>query len=235
MYAFIGSDTTRARKEIRLLVDTFSSAGTSARVVHFDEENFDAQLALEAMNEQNLFGGQNIIVLDSILSHDLGEKFYLEDLALSSNIIILRENTLKKALLVKVQSLCDIVVCDAIKTAEQKKFGDFALADAVAARDKRVAWVEFQKSKRRGEAMEPIHGMLFWAFKTMTMIATLPRTEAIASGVKAFTYSKYQAAMKGYRTEEILSHLDELKDMYHKAHRGECDLEISIEQFLLKM
>jgi DNA polymerase III delta subunit len=149
--------------------------------------------------------------------------------------VLIREVSLKKPLLAKIEKYGEISQFMLPKKEKKNDFSAFALADAAMVRDRKTAWVEFEKSRRKGEAMEALHGMLFWAFKTLTAVATLPKADALASGIKANSYTSGLRGMEKYKPAEICTRLDDLKDMYHRAHRGECDLEYSLEQFLLQL
>jgi hypothetical protein len=69
----------------------------------------------------------------------------------------------------------------------------------------------------------------------MYISATMTHQEALATGMKGFTYQTYSNFAKKFLIPELKVYLDELKDMYHQGHRGEGDLEILLEKFLLKL
>lgn len=231
-YGFVGNDTQKSKREASELVSRLTSSGISTNVIRFDDQNFNIDVVRETLLEQNLFGGPNVIVLNDILAHPHGEEFYKDTDLNTDNIIVSRETAPKKPIMARFNELGEIKEFKEEKTKD-KFFGDFALADSIFIRDKKAAWVEFEKSRRRGDAMEAIHGMVFWALKTMLAVETLPRSEAIASGVKDFTYRKVQSGLSKYKTEEILKKIDRLKDIYHEAHRGDGDFEIELEKFIL--
>jgi hypothetical protein len=116
-----------------------------------------------------------------------------------------------------------------------EKKNNFAIADTVAARDKRSAWVEFTELRRAGAVMEEVHGMIFWAVKMLYLCATQTREEAMRAGVKDYTYRTYYPRTKKFLVSELEEKLSELKTMYHRAHQGDADLGLFLEQFLLKL
>ena len=235
LLAFVGDDTTAARSALRDAVLRLKDEVPGANFVKFDDQNFTEEGALEAFVDGNLFAPKNVIILDDILSNPLGEAFYAKQDLSSEHIVLVREISPKKALLSRLEKFGDIQVFALPKKDKKPDFSAFALADAAMIRDRRTAWVEFEKSRRRGEAMEALHGMLFWAFKTLTTVSTQSRADALASGIKLYTYEKGVTGASRFKDGEIGSRLDELKEMYHRAHRGECDLEYSLEQFLLQL
>ncbi len=231
--AFIGNDTMSSKTALRMAISRLQEEIPGASLVKLDEQNFSIENAEDALIEGNLFAPKNIIIFDDILLHPDGEKFYLKNNLTSEHVILVRETSPKKAVLDRFGKLGEVKTYTVKK--EEAVINSFALADAVMLKEKAKAWVEFEKSRRRGDQFEAIHGMLFWVFKTLAAIATLPKAEVLASGVKSFTYTRGLEGVKKYSKNEILSHFDNLKDMYHMAHRGECDLEYSLEQFILKL
>ncbi len=231
--AFVGNDTMSSRAALQSTLSRLLDEMPGASLVKLDEQSFTIEGALDAMAGGNLFAPKNIIIFDDILSHPNGETFYLKNKLISEHIILIRETSPKKAVLTKLSEYGEVQTF--VLKKPEENINAFALGDAVMIKDKKNAWVEFEKSRRRGEKMEPIHGMLFWVFKTLTEVATLPKSEVLAAGIKNFTYNRGIVGMQKYRKEEVYKYFDELKDMYHRAHRGECDLEYSLEQFLLKL
>lgn len=231
--AFVGNDTMAARQNLHLTLTRLQEEMPNASLIKLDNESFSFDAALDAMLEGNLFAPKNIIIFDDILMHPEGEKFYTKHDLNSDHVIIVRETAPKKVVLDKLAKYGDVKTFSYKK--EEPKINSFALADAIMLKEKATAWLEFEKTRRRGEPMEAVHGMIFWAFKTLTAIATLPKAEVLAAGVKDFTYRRGLEGVKKYTADEIVGRFDDLKDMYHKAHRGECDLEYSLEQFILKL
>ncbi len=231
--AFVGNDTLSSKAALHAAVARLQAEIPGASLIKLDDQSFTVENAEDAMIEGNLFAPKNIIIFDDILLHDDGENFYLKNKLESDHIILARETSPKKAVLDRFNKLGEVQ--SFVNKKDEIKINSFALADAIMIKEKAVAWVEFEKSRRRGDAFEAIHGMIFWVFKTLSAIATLPKAEVLASGVKGFTYTRGLEGIKKYTKDEILSHFDDLKEMYHRAHRGECDLEYSLEQFILKL
>jgi DNA polymerase III delta subunit len=122
--------------------------------------------------------------------------------------------------------------------AEKNPFSSptiFDLADAYAKGDKRTAWSEYEKAMRNGSAPEEIHGTLVWAAKSLWLSHNFDETTNMAMGVKPFVYRKFSKFGAAWNKEALLVALSELKHIYHKAHRGEGDLEILLEQHILSL
>lgn len=232
---FLGEDTKRSREALRRAVDGAKAKDPMALVSRFDDVSFDSALLREALTNQSIFGCRNIVVIDGILDHEEGEEFYKtpESLENTANTALIRETSPKKEVRVLLKEVGDIEEFP-LKKIETKK-NSFAIADAVAMRNKRSAWVEFTRLKRSGAVMEEVHGMIFWAVKMLYVCATETREEAAMAGVKDYTYRMYRERAKNFPTVLLERKLGELKDMYHLAHRGDKDLSIFLEQFLLKL
>ncbi len=231
---FTGEDTQKARKAARDAFDALREENPGAQVAHFNDVSFEMALAIDAFTSENLFGGGNILYFDGILDHPEGESFYRTTLKATDHLVLIRETALPKDLLAFFERIAEIKQFDPVKKFEKRE-NSFAIADAVGARDKKRAWVEFEKVRRRGAAMEEVHGTIFWAFKSMYLAITLEKVDALKAGMKEFTYRTYYTFGKKYLIPELEGKLTELKDMYHLAHRGEGELDIALEQFLLRL
>lgn len=232
--AFIGPDTQKARKAMQGALLGVQNGSGEALVLRFNDTSFDVQLAREALGAQNLFSAGNIVVFDGILDHPDGEEFYKTTLEKAQNSVLLRETEVNKelrALLGKIATVEEFAIAKNV----QKPINNFIIADAIGARDKKAAWVEFEKIRLSGAAMEEVHGTIFWAFKSMYIVATASREEALATGMKDYTYRTYFNFSKHYLHGELKEKLGELKEMYHRAHRGEGELDLFIESFLIRL
>ncbi len=231
---FIGEDTQKARNEARESFEESKVENPDALITRFNDVNFDNDLARDAFISENLFGGANLLYFDGILDHPEGESFYRTVIKATDHVVVIRENELPKDLLLFFQRISAIKEYPIVKQTKKPE-NSFVIADAVGARDKKRAWVEFEKLRRHGFAMEEVHGTIFWAFKSMHLALILPKPEALAAGMKDFTYRNYYTYAKKYLKKELEDKLRELKDIYHTGHRGEGELEIHLEQFILKL
>jgi DNA polymerase III delta subunit len=235
IHIFLGDDGVRSGDALRRAVDAAKAKDPNALVSRFDGVAFDPALLREALVNQSIFGGGNIVIIDNICEHKEGEEFYreMEKWEGITNTVFIRERACPKDILSLLKSAGVIEEFPLKKVSEQKNA--FAIADAVAMRDKRSAWVELVKLERAGAAMEEVHGMIFWAVKSLYICATQTKDEALKAGVKEFTYRTYQPRSKKFLVSELEEWLGELKEMYHRAHQGDAELSLFLEQFLLKL
>lgn len=232
---FLGEDTKRSREALAGALDKAKAEDPNAFVSRFDDTSFDSLLLHEALRNQSIFGGRNIVVIDGILDHVGGEEFYrtLRGLRGTVNRLFIRETFAGKEMRAVFKEIG--IIEEFLLPETPPKKNAFALADAVARHDKRSAWVEFIRLKRDGAVMEELHGMVFWAIKTLYLCATQTKEETVKAGMKAFTYCSYQPRTKKFLVSELAGRLGQLKEMYHQAHEGDADLGIFLEQFLLKL
>jgi DNA polymerase III delta subunit len=86
----------------------------------------------------------------------------------------------------------------------------FGIAEAFSRKDKIGTWVLYRDAISKGVAPEEISGIIFWKIKTMLL-----------NGARVFS------------VPELKKVSSELVSLYHKAHMGECDFVIGLEQFIL--
>ncbi|MDB5266789.1 MAG: hypothetical protein JWN89_604 [Parcubacteria group bacterium] len=114
-----------------------------------------------------------------------------------------------------------------------KFFPDFAFTDAITARNKKEAWIQYQRELASGLAAE----QLFWAtarhFKNL-MLAKRTNS-AVEADLNPFVYKKLQAGLKNYKEGELESLSESLVIGYHEARRGEAEIETLLEKTLLKL
>ena len=230
---FIGEDTEKSKKAIQEAVSRAVEANTEVVVHRFNDVNFGSGAMLEAMSAQNLFGAENVVILEDILDHSEGEDFYLRVLGKTENQVFVREKTPNKELLRHFEELGEVRTFPVAKK-EKKMPMSFAVADAVAMRDKKLAWVEYTRARADGAAAEELHGTIFWSMKLLYLCAHCTKEEALAAGVSNYNYPRSLTWSKKFLAGEMESKLRELRDMYHNAHRGEGDFDAMLEQFILK-
>jgi len=86
----------------------------------------------------------------------------------------------------------------------------FRITDAFAEQNKIKTWILYSQAIEAGIPPESISGMLFWKIKTM-----------ILNGNKIFPLDILKK-----QSSRIVS-------LHHRAHRGETDFIIGLEQFIL--
>ena len=177
-------------------------------VLALDGANISKDLLLSYASSVSLFGESQIIILDNIITK--GELILSnEDLGIMQNsptIFVYIEDKLLVANEKKYKKYADIERFEEKTQGKKPAFNTFVIADAFGRHDKVGAWINYREAIDSGILPEPISGILFWKIKTMMLAKPTPLL-------------KKQSG--------------ELVSLYHRAHRGECDFVIGLEQFIL--
>ncbi|MFA6355052.1 MAG: hypothetical protein WCW65_01335 [Candidatus Paceibacterota bacterium] len=176
------------------------------------EEKMDRALIMSYCYNVNLFNLSSSIIMENVLNSD-DIDFKLEDLDFlkkSETIFIFKEDKLLKTLQDKYKKYAEIKIFEEKKVLVKEKFNVFGITDSYAQKDKINTWVLYNKSIREGVEPEAIAGVLFWKIKSM-----------ILNGSNIFNI------------KELKNLSSKIISLYHKAHKGECDLSIGLEQFIL--
>jgi len=160
----------------------------------------------------NLFGEYPTVVLEDVLKNEeiVLSKEDLEILMKSSVIFVFFEEKLLSADLKKYQKYAKIEDFSSSTTKQLPKMNVFNIADAFSRKDKMTTWMLYRDAISLGTPPEEISGIIFWKIKSM-----------ILTGTKIFSI------------DELKIRSSELVSLYHKAHRGELDFAIGLEQFIL--
>ena len=216
IYFFYGPDIETSRKKARALFESLKVKKPDASFGELVAEGITSDKIIELVGGQGLFSNKSVVFCDNIFSdmeaREIAEPFILE-LKGSPNIFILLEKEPIKKIFEKLEK-------NAEKSQEfkekiislKKEFNDFALANALGKRDAIGAWKEYRLMVERDPELEKIHGQIFWKIKQLSL---------------------YRSAV--FSAKEIQSMLRALAVMYHHAHRGKADFELSMERFLLKL
>lgn len=114
-----------------------------------------------------------------------------------------------------------------------REFNIFALTDALGARQKKEAWILYQKALGAGLSAEEIFFKIVWQVKSM-LIAS--KTKNVGeTDMKPFPYSKAKSFLKHFRPGELEKLSENLVIGYHQARRGEGEIETLVEKIILKL
>ncbi|MDP3763884.1 MAG: hypothetical protein Q8Q92_04605 [bacterium] len=114
-----------------------------------------------------------------------------------------------------------------------REFNIFALTDAFGARQKKEAWIIYEKALGAGLSAEEIFFKLVWQVKTM-LIAL--RTKSVTeTDMKSFPYSKAKSFLKNFKPGELEKLSEDLVIGYHQARRGKGEIETLVEKILLSL
>ena len=133
----------------------------------------------------------------------------------------------------KQKDICESVEVKIIevKAIKEREMPSFVLADAFLRRDKKAAFVALH-DELATKPPEEVHGGLWYQMKNMALIFSGATEEE--SGLHPFVYKKIKSASIKFSKKECDEIFKTLLEMNHKAHRGEKDFEVALEQFILR-
>ena len=160
----------------------------------------------------SLFGDAVIVVIENLIKEEeiVFKEEELNILKESGTIFVFIEEKLLAEGIKKYKKYATIEDFSSPTTKKAPKINVFDLADAYARRDKIGTWILYRGAISAGSVPEEISGIIFWKIKTMLL-----------SGTKFFS------------KEELKNRSSELVSVYHRAHRGDTDFTIGLEQFIL--
>lgn len=205
IHILIGGDAKNKSIYIKELTKNYES-------FFIGENILDKEVIMSYCYNVDLFNKTKSIILENVLSDEeivfkTGDIVSLKE---AKTMFIFKEDKLLKTLQDKYKKYALIKVFEEKKIINKEKFKVFDMTDAFARKDKINTWTLYNKSIREGIEPEALAGVLFWKIKTM-----------ILSGSNIFNIKELR-----HLSSKIIS-------LYHKAHRGESDLSIGLEQFIL--
>lgn len=233
---FYGPDTFASRAKLGKVLDLLSR--DEVTIVRFDEYSADAARILELAYAQDLFGGNTVVVLDSVLEHEKEEGPLLESLSELQKsptiFLLLAGDVLAKTKKLFQSSGGEVV--QSLQKEEKKKeeFSIFALADAFARRDKKSAWVLFTRARMKELGPQEICGTLMWQMRMILLAETC--ASAAEAGVSDFPFRKAKSFAKHFPRAETERMLETLIGLYHfdpKVNR--TDLSVALERLILSL
>ena len=240
IYFFYGENQPKKKKALSELLESqgFKNSNPSFWV---GSDNWSESSIEEHALSSGLFSTKNSIVLENIFENKDAKDFIFEKIKLlrdSDNIFIFLETKPPKEILslFKKEAVSAVSFEPEEMSTSGREFNIFALTDAFGKRDKKEAWIIFQKAVMAEVAAEEIQGVLFWQIKSMILSKDKKADDAGAkeTGLNPFVFKKSVAYSKNFTSEELKNLSSEIVALYHDAHRGLLDLNIGLEKFILE-
>lgn len=201
-------------------------------VTTIDAASFTSGQIADALGAQSLFGGAEWFVLDTPSANPefLEETYHsLKELSESPNTFVIMEGSLlapaKKAYAKYAQS------SEEFTATKPERFNTFAMADALASKDRRQLWVLLQAAKADGQSAEEIIGILWWQLKALRLAAIT--SSASEAGMKDFPYNKAKRSLSKFAPEDVTRLSQSLLELYHDGHGGVRDIDLALETWVL--
>ncbi len=207
------------------------------RLPKINKDNFSS---IENYTEStSLFGETLFIEIEDILTKEDSREYFYENfnkMLYSQNIFLMDEAYALSPVQTKVKTLFEKMnlsknIYDAKEENKIKDIEPFYLAELIEKRDKKRAWVEFQKIYLQwgDDEAQALHGAIWWKWKNIM--------SAFTEGNKSNYFKIYRLSDSkiNYSREELEEFGFELSLMAMKANNGEENLMRSIEKFILKI
>lgn len=233
LYLFYGTDRNTALKKALAIIDKKVSEKPDAVVFKVDASNLSKNLLIELCGSQGLFEQKYIVHLKDIFQDEMSKSILLEfakDIHESENVFIMTDGSILKKDFSKLEKHTEKIWEHVAKEKTEVKENIFGITNYLLARDKKNLWIEYQKLKKVF-AVEEIHGTLFWCFKNIALVAKSKSIEE--TGLKPFVYSNTKKAVAKFSQTEIDEKLWNLTKILGDSRRGEGELDVLLEGWVL--
>ncbi|MEI6659807.1 MAG: hypothetical protein WCK91_00065 [bacterium] len=204
IYILAGNDTKKKGARARAIV-----SGTELTVLQVKDLTPES-LSLYAMST-SLFGTTSSVQLENIIKSGFVFSLpLLKNLQDSETNFLFMEDKLLAADEKKYQKYATIEKFEEKVIKQAPKINVFTIADAYERKDKIGAWASYVAAIESGIEPEAISGILFWKIKTMVI-----------------------GNSRVFSRDSLVSKSSSIVSLYHRAHRGEVDFTIGLEQFIL--
>jgi hypothetical protein len=205
IYILSGNDSKKKNAYLKKLYK-------SDQPIFVPEKDITREMIFDYALSRSLFGESSVIVFENIFKKE-DIKLSDKDLTVlkdSKTAFVFMEEKLLVADVKKYKKFAEIEDFSTETVKQGPKMNIFSIADSFSRRDKIGTWVLYREAVNLGIAPEEISGIIFWKIKSM-----------ILTGTKVFSI------------DELKKQSSELVSLYHKAHLGETDFVIGLEQFIL--
>ncbi|MFA5987092.1 MAG: hypothetical protein WC797_00350 [Candidatus Paceibacterota bacterium] len=243
IYLLYGKDGESSLKRYLALIEATKKSLPGAVAVNFNSGNFDADEFLQIAHGKGMFCQANIISCNGLLEKKDHARFLsskIMDLANSPNVFIFREGDLDDAAMVnfknagaKVEKFNESFV--ARKGGEL--FNMFSISDAFGARDRKKLWVAYQKMLAAGIEGEEALWKIIWQIKMILFVTNADLSSAATKKLKfsPFVLDKSRSFSKNFKADELKGMYWKLLNIFHLARRGEIDMEVATERFVMEV
>lgn len=229
IHVFIGDDTHAKSVARETLMTNFQDR----EVFFLNEENFTLEQFQNYLSGGDLFAKNYVVVLDSIITSDLGELVLdrAESMATSDTTFVIVETGLLKSPSETLKQHAKSFKIFDLPKGRDEKFNIFSITDAFGSRDKKNTWVLMQKALHEGISAEEILNILIWQTKNLLFVKT--NDDMKSTGLSPFVYNKSKSYAKNYELSELENISRHFVSMFHESHLG-LELEPHLERYLLK-
>ncbi len=227
---YFGTDRQKVRDAATSFLE--SNMSPDGTVTTLDAQSFVLGQISDALGASSLFGGEEWFVVDTPSADaSMAEeiKTHLQEMSESQNTFLILEGALLAP--AKKSYAKHAASSEEFTAVKNERFNTFAMADALASKDRRQLWVLLQNAKRAGLAAEEIIGILWWQLKALRLADVT--SNAAAAGMKDFPYNKAKRSLAKFIPGEVTAVSQSLLHLYHDGHAGIRDIDLALEQWVL--
>ncbi|MCC7004301.1 hypothetical protein IT397_00025 [Candidatus Nomurabacteria bacterium] len=224
IYLFYGKKNDEAREKANKTITSLVAKKPDSALFKIEAENWNSGQIMEYAEAKGLFSEKYIVFLDNVFEGKEAKDWFftsanLKIISESGNIFIILEKKLDKVSLEKIKKNNGKIQefndkSEKEEDGHKEKYNVFLITNAIEARDKKKAWIFFREAVDAGVSMEEICGSFFWKMKTM------------------ITNIRF---VRNYTEKELKNMAFNLASIYHDAHLGLLDFELSLEKFILSI
>ncbi len=229
LLVFFGTDRTAIRNETNMITRELGVAPTV-----IEDSTYSAGAVASAVGALSLFGGTECFLLDTPSGEEEFEKEVvsaLAEMADSQNTFVIMEGPLLADAKKKYTKYAQVVKeCTAEKV---ERFNTFTIAEALAKKDKRQIWVLLQQARLLGIRDEETIGILWWQLKALRLAKRTNTPDE--ANMKEYPFKKAKQALRNFKDGEVEALSRSLLELYHLAHQGKRDMDMALEEWVLKV
>ncbi|MDO8493289.1 MAG: hypothetical protein Q7S19_01980 [bacterium] len=255
IYLIYGNQRDRVLVRSKEIIDKALATKSGALHFKFSAEGFEKAKFEELIAGRSLFAEKVVVLCDGLM-FDAEISVYLSkkigEISESDNIFVFREEKLNKSFLdlfkkseAKIEEFSIVENKKGYAGAREVKlragyegFNIFSFTDALGARDKKLAWVLYQKALRAGFPAEEIFWKAVWLFRNLILASGINKDQKdLVSKLKIspYTFDNSRKFLKNYTEPVLLDKYKKLVDIYHQFRRGIVESDVAIEQFILNL
>ena len=239
LYVWYGEERHRARAAAGRLRAALLQKRPDAHEVRVAADTLrEGELAALARG-RGLFAPHYIVTLDCLAETKEGKAALCAAaplLAASPHVFLVIEGVLDKetqaALAPHAREMKECAAPAAARGTQEAPRA-FALADALAARDRKGLWVKYREALARGASPEELQGVLFWQAKCLLLAARVARAQEAGLSPRVFAAARRGASR--YTEQELRALLWRLLQAPHEVRRRGGSLEVALERILLSI
>jgi DNA polymerase III delta subunit len=227
---YFGTDRQGVRDAAANFCDT--NLPPDGTLTTIDSQSFVPGQIADALGASSLFGGAEWFLIDTPTADvDFAEevKSSLKEMNESENTFIIMEGALLAPAKKSYAKHADN--SEEFTATKDERFNTFAMADALANKDRRQLWVLLQEAKTSGSAAEELIGILWWQLKALRLADVT--TNASDAGMKDFPYNKAKRSLSKFLPGEVTKVSHSLLELYHAGHGGVRDIDLALEEWVL--